>query len=290
MVFMVGDKNLKKERFVNLLSEIPLNVWEEIVKNEPEWRLMEQFYDKFDFGPLSVLMVATGLNDYQLKGDAEIYWCSIQKNLKGLNNNTSIDEIRKSLSNFYDNERLQNRKRERLKSFLDSKLASEELWNSSPEEVSRKFQDIWVELANAMKQNKKDKTIVFAMKSLGILLLMAKEKQNVQLPDFPKIEIPVDSRIRKFTEKLSGPDLKSGKYEEIQDFWSEVLNQLNEKYRSKGVWKNITMIHLDSLIWQITPSIEQGCQEVCIEYFTNLRITEIGKKLCALMSDPNKTS
>jgi len=125
---------------------------------------------------------------------------------------------------------------------------------------------------------------------LGILLLMAKEKQNVQLPDFPKIEIPVDSRIRKFTEKLSGPDLASGKYEEIQDFWSEVLNQLNEKYRSKGVWKNITMIHLDSLIWQITPSIEQGCQEVCIEYFTNLRITEIGEKLCALMSDPNKTS
>jgi len=287
---MVGDKNLKQEKFVNLLSEIPRDVWEEIVKNEPEWRVMEQFYDKFDFGRLSVLMVATGLNDYMLKGNAESYWSSIQEHSKGLNNTRSIDEIWESLDNFYQKERLQKIKRKRLKRFLYSKLGSEELWNSSPEWVSRKFQGIRNKLAKTMNQDKNQKTIVFAMKTLGILLLMAKEKQNVKLSDFPKIEIPVDSRITKFTEKLSGTDHPSGVHKEIQDFWSEVLDQLNEKYRSKGLVKDITMIHLDSLIWQITPLIERGNQEECIDYFKNLGITEIGEILCALILDPNKVS
>jgi len=290
MVFMAGEINSKQEDFVNLLSEIPLNVWEEILKNEPEWRLMEQFYDKFDFGPLSVLIVAIALNDYMLKGKAEIYWSSIKEHLKGLNNNISIKEIEISLEDFYRKERSHTIKKGRLNKFFNSKLSSEELWNSSPEEVSRNFQKIWDELAKAMNQHKNQKTIVFAMKTLGILLLMAKEKQNVQLSDFPKIEIPVDSRIRKFNEKLSGRDLTSGKYEEIQDFWSEVLDQLNERYRSKELGKDITMFHLDSLIWQITPRIEPGNQEKCIEYFTELRITEIGEKLCALISNPNETS
>jgi len=287
---MAGEINSKQEDFVNLLSEIPRSVWEEIVKKEPEWELMEQFYDKLDFGRLSVLIVAIALNDYMLKGNAKNYWSSIQEHLKGLTNNISIYEIKELLINFYEKERAHDTKIDRLKKFFNNELTYEKLWNSSPEEVSSHFQEIWDKLANAMKQRKNKKTIVFAMKILGILLLMAKEKQNVQLYEFPKIEIPVDLRIIKFTKKLSAKNCPSGNYKEIQDFWSEVLDKLNERYMSKGSGKGITMLHLDSLIWQITPKIEPENQEECIEYFTELGKTEIGKRLCALILNPNETS
>jgi len=61
-----NENNLKKERLIKILSDIPDEVWEEIVLKETEWKFIEQIY-KIGFGPSSVIMVATGLNDYQLK-------------------------------------------------------------------------------------------------------------------------------------------------------------------------------------------------------------------------------
>jgi DNA-(apurinic or apyrimidinic site) lyase len=53
---------------VNVLSEIPAEIWNRIVKEEPEWRYMEGFPKRYGFGRFAVLMLAAGLNDFQLKG------------------------------------------------------------------------------------------------------------------------------------------------------------------------------------------------------------------------------
>jgi len=269
-----NENNSKKEKLIKILSDIPDEAWEEIVRKEPEWKFIEQIY-KVGFGPSSVIMVATGLNDYQLKGRAEeVYWPEIQKILckeilSNLNTPIDINRIYNSLKIFYEKERFHEAKLKRLEKFLHSDLASNTLCKSNPNEFSSNFKDIWKELAGVMGQKKDKKTIVFAMKCLWISLLKADEC----VFDLKGIPIPVDSRISKFTEKLTG----NGNY---IDFWNDVLNEL-QKTR-----KNITIFHLDSLIWQISPLIGEKQEEKRIKflkYFEDLKIPDIGEKLCNLL-------
>lgn len=56
----------------SILSLIPLEKWDKIVEKEPEWQFMHELLPSWDFGRFSVLMVAAGLNDFQLKGKAEV--------------------------------------------------------------------------------------------------------------------------------------------------------------------------------------------------------------------------
>ncbi|RLI74098.1 hypothetical protein DRP04_15070, partial [Archaeoglobales archaeon] len=64
----------------NVLSEIPTEVWNRIVEMEPEWIHMEEFLGKYGFGRFTVLMLAAGLNDFQLKGKAEVaYWPKLRE-------------------------------------------------------------------------------------------------------------------------------------------------------------------------------------------------------------------
>jgi len=268
-----NENNLKKERLIKILSYIPDDAWEEIVRKEPEWKFIEQIY-KVGFGPSSVIMVATGLNDYGLKGRAEdFYWSEIAKYLPDLNTPIDIDEIYNSLKPFYENERFHEAKLKRLEKFLHSDLASNILWKSTPNEVSSNFKYIWKKLAGVMKQKEDKKTIVFAMKCLWISLLKADEC----VFDLKGIPIPVDSRVSEFTEKLTGNTCNKNNNDFCIEFWNDVLNEL-QKTR-----KNITIFHLDSLIWQISPLIKEERKEERIKYFEDLKIPDIGEKLWNLL-------
>lgn len=59
---MLGKENvnMRKKRLAEVLSEIPWDIWEKIVEKELEWQNMESFFRLYDFGPLAVLMLATG--------------------------------------------------------------------------------------------------------------------------------------------------------------------------------------------------------------------------------------
>jgi DNA-(apurinic or apyrimidinic site) lyase len=249
-----------------IFSRIPFNIWNEIVKNEPEWYNMKEFLFSYGFGPFSVLMITAGLNDYQLKGKAELaYWPKIKEILKNKPIPSSRNDLYNFLVEFYKNERLHNKKIERLKKFLNSEL-SLKLWNSNPKQISEEFLSIWGELAIVMEQNKKDKTIVFAMKCLGISLLMEKEYSF----DFSPIPIPVDFRIRKFTQQLGLENLSD---DDIRNLWKEILKKIKE------IKAEVNMIHLDSLIWQIG-----ALNRIEFEnYFKNLCLEEVGNELINLL-------
>ncbi|MCK4827043.1 N-glycosylase/DNA lyase, partial [bacterium] len=230
---------LAKEQLLEILERIPWKTWEEIVEREPEWHFMEPLFGKFHYGSFAVLMLITGLNDYQLKGKAEIaYWPKIHNLLKNSKPPSSPKDLHEFLKPFYKNERFRGVKLQRLKRFLISSLVHD-LWNISPREVSKKLRDIWDSLAKTMEQNPRAKTICFAMKCLGLTLLMVKEYQF----DFSTIPIPVDSRVMRFTK---GTGISASKNpQHIREIWSEVLSLLRSSI------PEITMIHLDSLIWQI---------------------------------------
>lgn len=270
---MVGDENanIRRRRLAEILSEIPWDLWEKIVEKEPEWQNMESLFLSYDFGSFAVLMLATGLNDYQLKGKADVaYWPNIRKVLEVSPPPKSPNDLFKLLMPFYQKERLNINKVERLKRFLRSSLAFQ-LWGSSPQKVSADFLNIWGKLAKIMYQQPQAKTIVFAMKCLGISLLIAKEYGF----DFTPIPVPVDSRVMKFTDLLG---FNADSDDDVRVFWSDVLSILR-----KGD-SHITMIHLDGLIWQIASMNKYELQR----YFRDLGILQVGEDLCALLQLQNK--
>ena len=118
-----------------------------------------------------------------------------------------------------------------------------------------------------MRQKPQDKTISFAMKCLGLSLMMKREYSF----DFTKIPIPVDSRVARFTERVS--ILFSSDAKAIRQLWSEILTSLRECYPS------LTMIHLDSLVWQIASLEDAGIKS----YFEGLGIHKVGNELMKLL-------
>lgn len=180
---------------IDLFARIPIEVWNKIV--EEKWWDMRCFLEKYDFGRFSVLMVSVGLNDYQLKGWAEIvYWPRIEELLEKNEVPNSLEETERMLAEFYKSERLADQKLKRLNRFILSSLARS-LWNATPEEVAKDFSQIWLRLSETMRQKPSAKTIAFAMETLGIVLLMT------GISDFSiGAIIPVDSRIRSFTRRI----------------------------------------------------------------------------------------
>ncbi|MGB9622319.1 MAG: N-glycosylase/DNA lyase [Candidatus Bathyarchaeia archaeon] len=249
---------------IGLLAQIPIEVWDKIVTNEPEWQYMHGFIEKYGFGRFSVLMVSVSLNDYQLKGRAEtVYWPRIRELLEDKKAPGSPEEMRNMLAEFYKGERLAGQKLKRLSRFLSSDLARR-LWKEKPEEVAKDFSQTWLRLAEVMRQKPSDKTIVFAMKTLGIALLIAGRR------DFAiETSIPVDSRVRSFTKRIGVPAESD---EEVRAFWKEVLERLRKNL-------SISIIHLDSLVWQIGTLSKPKV----IDYFTRLGLRDLGAKLAGML-------
>lgn len=236
---------LRAQEVGKVLSKIPLEVWDRIVANEPEARLLDQL-PRYGFGKFATLMVMAALNDYQLKGPAEEkYWPPLHRLIKGNPVPETLEDMKTLLSEFYMKERFREAKLKRLDKLLDSPLARE-LWMSSPENVSEGFKRIWVELSRVMGQKRDDKTIVFAMKTLGLVLTLTGHTDF----DFSGIPIPVDVRVKRLTAKLVGRDLKD---EEVRRFWDEALKEIRKTQ------PGVNMIHLDSLVWQI------GQRDLCSE-------------------------
>jgi DNA-(apurinic or apyrimidinic site) lyase len=245
-----------------IFSAIPMEIWDKIVQEEPEWKYMREFLESYGFGKFAVLMIAAGLNDFQLKGKAEVaYWPKIRDLLESHKVPNSTQELESILVEFYANERLLDLKLRRLDRFLSSRLA-EWLWNAEPREVAENFLRIWYDLATIMRQERSAKTIVFAMKCLGIALLMAGESNF----SFERIPVPVDYRVREFTRRL-GVAVRDD--EDVRVFWSRILEEL----RRDGL--EVNMIHLDSLIWQIGVLSKSEI----VDYFAKLGLREVGEKI-----------
>lgn len=266
-----ADQRVKE--LVEILSEIPWESWVRIVEEEPEWHHMEPFLDKYGFGQFAVLMIVTGLNDFQLKGKAEVaYWIPIRRIFDNIPSLGSLDDIGIALEPFYQNERYDDLKTKRLWKFLKSSLARL-IWTTNPEQAVKIFPYVWRELAKTMNQEPVAKTISFAMKCFGVALLIAGKSDF----DFTHIPIPVDFRVERFTENAGISNSKDADH--IRGVWQLILQGIQEQQ------EQVTMLHLDSLIWQIGVLDSEGMKM----YFDKLGATDTGEKLNGyLKGDTNK--
>ncbi|MGC9393247.1 MAG: N-glycosylase/DNA lyase [Anaerolineae bacterium] len=226
------------DEFVQLLTQLPIDVWQAAVLEEPEWKWMLPLSKVWEFGHFAVLFVVLGLNDYQTKGKADVgYWPKVVPLIRQGSEPKDLLQLIDVLEPFFIRERFGQNKTKRLKRFLESNLCRE-IWVSSPSSLAANFGRIWHSLGLAMRQKSTDKTIAFAMKCLALALLMANETKF----DFGAIPVPVDSRIRNISTRLG---LTSGDEATERERWRRVLDRIRESH------PEITMVHLDSLLWQI---------------------------------------
>lgn len=226
------------DEFVQLLTQLPPETWKATVTAEPEWKWMQPLSQAWKFGHFAALFVALGLNDYQTKGKADVgYWPIVVPRIPQQSDPTDPLQLIDILEPFYGGERFAQTKLKRLERFVRSDLCHK-IWASSPASVAADFGWIWRSLGRTMNQQPDKKTIAFAMKCLALALLMAGETKF----DFGAIPIPVDSRIRNVSDRLGLP---SGDDATERKRWREALDRIQQSH------PEVTMVHLDSLLWQI---------------------------------------
>ncbi len=251
-----------RTRFAECLSKIPFEKWIEIVKREPEWIHMKSLLEKFSFGKFVTTMVVLGLNNFALKESAEIgYWPPLAEILSKAEVPKEPYDLYHILKPFYEEHYVhkpesRETKVHQMDTFLKSDLAKE-LWNSTPEWVAKNLKNIWRWLLDVMKFLPRYKQSSFTLKCLGIALMMA----GVYDFDFSGIPIPVDYRVKLFTNKTRITKSDS----EIIECYNDILNYLRQKD------PRINMIILDSLIWQIAKLDDYELKQ----YFETLECPEV---------------
>ncbi len=247
-----------KAKLESILKEIPLEVWDKIVAKEPEYENFKEIRKFYSFGAFEIIMIVSGLNAYQLKGKAqEKYFPILKEFLKANKNKNSFESLKDTFLSFYQKERSYKGKIKRVNKFFDSALAKEIWKQNSIYYFKNNLKNIWEELSIVMKAKKGQKTIAFAMKCLGVGLIM----EGCNDFDFSDIPIPLDSRVKHFAKRIG----LEAKDDEIKGFFEDILKSL----------KNISMIHLDSLIWQIG----KLSKEEIHQYFKELGQGNIAHKL-----------
>ena len=226
-------------RFADVLSSLTPEAWDKALRRQPEWFGLEDRAGVFGEGPFAVLLTLAGLNAFQLKGRAETgYWTQLPEHICAMASCPTPQDLAVQLEPFYLRERLHAQKVKRLHRFLNSPLAGR-MWASTAADLAGTFPAFRPHLAGVMGQSATAKTVCYAAKCLGIALLICGESRF----DASDLPVPVDSRIlRLSTElRLCAPLTPAP----VRTCWEQILKQIQKRS------PHVTMIHLDSLVWQL---------------------------------------
>ncbi|MEM4396291.1 MAG: N-glycosylase/DNA lyase [Candidatus Woesearchaeota archaeon] len=215
--------NSEKE-LVSFLKRVNHEKIIEIEENDSQFLALKNLYNRFKNLPnleekFLTFIVVNALISYQLSGTGEQYWQEFSEKID-LNKNLE-QAFLEFLKICKYNKRIPSSKIKRINKIKDLKL---DLRFYSKEE--------FLELRDELEQRlSKGKTINFAVKMYGYGCRILTNK-FIAFPD--EIEIPLDSRILKFSKKIKNFENKK----EIIEFWNKISKEVN-----------IAPLHLDSLLW-----------------------------------------
>ena len=237
------------EKVAEFLLKIPDEVWDELFDQLPEFQKMPEEFKNWPFGNQAVVLMVGALNDYRI--NSEKYWEKFYGTFQ--TQPRSPEDMKKLLEQvFCRNQKSKNEKPQkcgRMERFFENegKKFVGELWEKNETYFKENIGGIWEKLADVMSQPKEAKTIILAIKDLVILLM--KRTGDTGILDSLELPVLVDSRIQKLTKNLvsCNNDLDVDK---VRSFWKDVLDLIN-KTRAREGKDNLTMIHLDTLLWFI---------------------------------------
>jgi len=212
---------------------------------EPEYTALKKIHSK-NVEPeyLGLIALSAGTIDFQLgAGGAERFWSTlstIADGFKELNSPGHIESLMRRFLNDPINARNQNIKRNRIRKIFSSGFVE---WYLNSYDFLRKNPALlWKKLAETIGSSIEKKTMVFSMKAFDISNLVC----YGDYLDFPwNIPIPVDFHVKRVTISAGLLDYY-GSDDLVRYVWSLVLRKVRER-----LGRNITLLRIDSIAWQI---------------------------------------
>jgi N-glycosylase/DNA lyase len=166
------------------------------------------------------------------------------------------------------NARLNQQKRTRLIKLFDNGFAD---WFIENYDEVRPL-TVWENLADALDNPMKRKTIVFAMKVYDIIHLI----ENGSYLDFPQdIPIPCDLQVERVAHTSGITD--SEDENEVMAVWAEVASQVSD-----DLGRPISLLRIDSIVWQSGQIIgeyepnQKAAREALIGHFEEVSLAKDG--------------
>jgi len=229
---------------------------------EPEFKVLSEIYRRVgDSRVVVVLGLATGIVDFQLgSGGAPKLWNTLLQivSRRGFKL-SSLEDVKNVISDFLKdpvNARVRKIKCSRVEKFFNSGFA-QYLWSMDFSYLAENPTKVWYKLAKTLNNKPYQKSIVFTMKVLDLITLIVKDRyahlpHNIPIPlDLHVARMALTSGIVKHYEagKLTSSIVEEMMTQNPQIFrnaWAKVSYHV-----SKKIGKHISLLRLDSLIWQI---------------------------------------
>lgn len=209
-------------------------------KEEPEYQTFTTLSNEIgDEYHRALLGICAGTADYQLAGDAQQFWEALEGIALTLDQLESADEVREVLWTFMEadvNARLKQQKIARLEKLFNRGFADWFIENYGEAEPLT----VWENLADALDNPMKRKTIVFAMKVYDIIHLIENE---IYLDFPPDIPIPCDLQVERVARTSGITD--SEEEDKVMNAWAEVASQVSD-----DLGRTISLLRIDSIVWQ----------------------------------------
>jgi len=237
-------------------------------KEEPEYQTFTTLSNEIgDEYHRALLGICAGTADYQLAGDAQQFWEALEGIALTLDQLESADEVREVLWTFMEadvNARLKQQKIARLEKLFNRGFADWFIQNYGEAQPLT----VWENLADALDNPMKRKTIVFAMKVYDIIHLI----ENDTYLDFPHdIPIPCDLQVERVARTSGITD--SEEEDKVMNAWAEVASQVSD-----DLGRTISLLRIDSIVWQSGQIIgehepsQQASHRELVEHFENVGI------------------
>ena len=253
-------------------------------EEEPEYKIFSTLTCEIGDDPHRALLgICAGTADYQLAGDAQLFWNELERVVLEHGQLSSTQDVKEILGDFMEadvNARLNQQKRTRLIKLFDEGFADWFIGNYGEIQPLT----VWENLADALDNPMRRKTIVFAMKVYDIIHLI----ENGSYLDFPQdIPIPCDLQVERVARTSGITD--SDSEEEVMAAWAEVAQQV-----SNELGKSITLLRIDSIVWQSGQIIgdhepnRERARKALNEHFTDVGLpsdeaTQLAEELTASM-------
>jgi len=214
-----------KGELIKVIKEIGIEGARYIEENiDLQYFYIRNLYEKIrDEESLVKLVILNSLSSYQLSARAEDWWKEFSEYFNTKPRDVLSDYI-KFLKNSKTNKRFINKKIERiakLKNFINN-LNIEDIYKYYKNMIRLKE-----DLEKALGIKGYSKTVVFTIKMFGYSCRII-FKEFIPYPF--EIDIPLDSRIRRFTQRFTNNDFLG--------FWREI-----------SIKSGVPPLHIDSILW-----------------------------------------
>jgi len=248
-----SERYYKREQEVNFvrikaIADVFASLeWEGIIKfdlKEPEYLCFYKLKPKADFTHLCLIAICAGIIDYQLAGDAYLFWRTLRDVASKYDKFQDIDTVKQIIYKFLDcsvNARLNSQKRYCLDRIFSSSFPQKIIGDS--EFLRQKPYLLWQQLSEVTNRKMDMKTVVMAMKVFDLVHLLYYENYA----NFPEdIPIPVDIHIKRMSYISGIVEDEEISNNIIRFAWGKVCKRV-----SNTLDKTITSFRIDSSVWQI---------------------------------------